>query len=166
MVQFTIAAMIRYHFSLSGLSPKATVYRFQANLLQNTTYTSPRDGKSVKSTDKFVVAGHGTLPPKAHLNPGKDMPAIWRGIEVGGKDDNEFKLDLSGRLPNDLHGRPSTPTGYVVVPISLGRDCIPADVAALKPPSVSVIYLSFRFICLCGEKQRQVHLCPYPVQVY
>ena len=54
----------------------------------------------------------GIRPPRAQARLAINQ-ALWAGTDVGGRDIDTFAFDQIGRLPNDLHARPSTPPTYV-----------------------------------------------------
>lgn len=102
--------------ALPSLGPSLTLFYVRYLLQQTHTITSPRKTdpptKPVTQTRFFTILEQGTKPPKEHLHPDAHMPALWRGVEAGGKDGDEnggsWKGSNEGRLPNDDNCRPST----------------------------------------------------------
>ena len=111
--QFTIGAPVRVRCGLSSLSSKTTIYQYQVNLEQRTIYVSPRDSRSRSTTQTYKILERGTRPLKTPVKIPDDQISLWSGTDVGGHDVDSFKFDQTGRLPNDLHARPSTPSMYV-----------------------------------------------------
>jgi len=101
--------------TISNISPAVTIFCFRVILSQTHSITSPRDvpaeAKPITSTRHFTIIEKGKRPPPEHQHPSKDVPAIWRGVDAGGKDSSDLKLDITGRAPNDDDGRPTTLPG-------------------------------------------------------
>ena len=116
--------MLHCNLNLTSISPLASVYCFRLSLVQTNSITSPRDDPAttepVESKRTFLIAEQGRRPPTDNPHPKKDWPALWRGIEAGGKDTQDLEIDVKGRLPNDDSGRPSTLTG-VKTPIKVSH---------------------------------------------
>lgn len=116
-VQWTICALLRCQLNFTSLSPAATIFYFRVSLAQTHAISSPRDDPNttepIVSTRNFLIAEQGRRPPPENPYPRRDWPALWRGVEAGGKDEGDLDLELRGRLPNDDQGRPSTVAGYV-----------------------------------------------------
>jgi len=77
-------------------------------------YVSPRNGRTIRTTEMFQIVEHGIKPSRAQPRPPINQGALWSGTDLGGSDIDTFEFDQIGRLPNDLHARPSTPSTCVV----------------------------------------------------
>jgi len=77
-------------------------------------YVSPRNGRTTSTTEMFKIVEHGIQPSMAQARPPTNLGALWSGTEIGGNGIDTFEFDQIGRLPNDLHARPSTPSTCVV----------------------------------------------------
>jgi hypothetical protein len=104
--------MVQARLIFPALGPKTTIFHIRVSLAQAHAITSPRDDPGttpLTSTRSFPIIEIGTRPPAGHVHPSAELPAVWRGGEAGGKDEGELKMELSGRMPNDDFGRPTTP---------------------------------------------------------
>lgn len=77
---------------------------------------SPRDDavsvpEASKFSRSFVIYEQGTRPPTSVKAPGKGVPALWRGVDAGGKDTEEMRLEGNAWMPKDDRARPSTLPG-------------------------------------------------------
>ncbi|ORY31277.1 hypothetical protein BCR39DRAFT_527254 [Naematelia encephala] len=124
---FTICALMRAKLTIAAIPPNVTIFCFRIQLAQTTTIVSPRDtadeAKPVTHTRHFVVLQEGQRPPRGHMHPAGNWPALWKGKDAGGSDDDEFKVDAKGRLPDDDDGRPST-LPFIITPIRVSHALI------------------------------------------
>jgi hypothetical protein len=112
--QFTISASVRLHLVLSSLSPKTTVYQVKLVFVQNTSLVSPRDGKTIQTSESFDIITQGRLPSRAPATT--VSPTLWRGTDRSRRsreDIEDFVFDGSGRIPSDMVARPTTLPGSV-----------------------------------------------------
>jgi hypothetical protein len=81
-------------------------------MIQYETLTSPRDEYTWNIPPKTTRFGTiGQLPPKGISYPGWEVPAVWRGKDVGGEDQGEWKGETAGRFPHVDYCRYSTLPG-------------------------------------------------------
>ncbi|ORX40882.1 hypothetical protein BD324DRAFT_612440 [Kockovaella imperatae] len=118
--EWCIYALLKATVNLLAPSPESTIYHVRVSLHQKAEITSPRDGAEVTVERLFPITAEGVPPDLKRKVQKADQPAIWRGVQAGGQDDWELRLDGQGRLPNDYHGRPTTLEG-VETPIRVSH---------------------------------------------
>ncbi len=114
--QWTKSGPLQTRLTLPSLDPRVTIFYIRTILIQTHTIRSPRDDLTVSpisSQRQLTVIEMGKRPPAQHEHPSKDIPALWRGVEAGGKDRGEdgFMVEKIGRLIPDALVRPSTLPG-------------------------------------------------------
>lgn len=116
---WTVCALLRSQLKMPGPGPDVAMYYIRTVLEQTATMCSPRDRLCTPPTvsmQSFVIWEKG-VKPRTKMVPA-NAPAIWRGMEAGGKDSGCLELSGFGRLPNDQIGRPSTLDG-IITPIRM-----------------------------------------------
>lgn len=114
--QWTVSAVLAIRCDLNP-SPATTIFQIRVSLIQTILLRSPRDaGPHAKEKELLIPTHHvlaeaGKRPPSNEQHPGKNRAAIWRGVEAGGTDDDEWNWEERGRMPNDRKMRPSTIEG-------------------------------------------------------
>ena len=98
--------------SIRKPSAKAAIYGVRISVRQETTLTSPEDGKTHKTTSIHPFVQMGLVPPPDMAHPHQSFPALWRGIEAGGEEDEVgWEVEIKTRFPASWISRCSTPPG-------------------------------------------------------
>ncbi|GMK53466.1 hypothetical protein CspeluHIS016_0100520 [Cutaneotrichosporon spelunceum] len=122
---WTVCALMNIMLNFSCPDPKTTIYYARVSMAQRVKTMSPRDDPFTTepriSNTMFPLWEKGIKPPPQR--PTAHTPAVWRGVEAGGKDVSGFTFIGSARLPTDETGRPST-LPLVQTPMSTSHSII------------------------------------------
>jgi len=121
--ELTVAGLLSILVNIPSPSPTTTVFALNVRLSQTHTLISPRDGTTLPTTRSWLLHSIGKRPEIQHVHPSKHLPAMWRGVEAGGKDKDGWRHEARARLPKGNLIRPSTLHG-VLTPIRVSHNLI------------------------------------------
>ena len=126
--------------ALADVPPTCSIFCFRVTIHQthhitvsqgdSDTDSDPAKAKVLTTTFRLPIIEEGEQPGANFMYPDHNVPAIWRGVEAGGKDKEIFFLETVGRAFNDTNLHLTTPKGLVVTFMS----AVTNAVISLKTP--------------------------------
>ena len=86
-------------FTCIALSPLATLFAIRVKLEETVTITPPSTGRPTVTKQSFTVVEQGIIPQPLSSHPQTDFPTLWRGVQAGGNDREDFLINTIGKLP-------------------------------------------------------------------